>query len=91
MNHDSTGAFSPEMLMPLVFALMPMLLLALVFAIPNYFLAKKVGRSGPLWAVMTCIPAVNYLFFIYVMYVVLFYVLDRLNGLAPAAPAPVRR
>lgn len=60
-----------------------MALFALPFAIGNYFLAGRMGKSQALWVILTIIPFVNYVFFIYVAYTVVLYVLDRLNQSAP--------
>ena len=51
-------------------------------AIGNYFLAGRLGRNPVLWAVLTVIPVVNFVFLYVAMYRVVFYVLDRLNELS---------
>lgn len=69
---------------------MPMLLIALPFAIGNYFLAQRLDRQPWLWALLTLIPIVNYLFMLYVGYMVVYAVLDRLpaaRGPSPGNPA----
>ena len=65
--------------------LMPWLMMSLLFiplAIGNYFLAGRLGRNPVLWAVLTVIPIVNFVFLYVAMYRVVFYVLDRLNELS---------
>mgnify|MGYP003571125350 FL=1 len=57
---------------------LPMLLIALPFAIGNYFLAERLKQPSWLWALLTLIPLVNYFFMLYVAYMVVYAVLDRL-------------
>ncbi len=68
---------------------LPMLLIALPFAIGNYFLAQRLGQQPWLWALLTLIPIVNYFFMLYVAYMVVYAVLDRLpgRGASPGDPA----
>ncbi len=71
---------------PMFFGLMtflPLILFSIPFAIGAYFVAERMGRSRALWVVLTLIPIVNFIFYIYVMFAILLYVLDRLNGVAP--------
>lgn len=73
---------------PGVFGTVPLLFFIIVgiaFAIGNYLLAQRLRANPVLWAVLSLIPFVNYFFFIYVAYRVIFAVLDRLNALAPAS------
>ncbi len=58
------------------------ILVGVPFAIGFYFVAGRLGRSGPAWAILSLIPFVNYFFWIYAGFVVLLAVLDRLNALA---------
>jgi len=69
------GGWEGHGLMPFL----PMLLIALPFAIGNYFLAQRLNQPPWVWAVLSLIPIVNYLFMLYVGYTVLFAVLDRLS------------
>lgn len=72
------GAFGT---LPLLF----FIIVGIAFAIGNYLLAQRLRANPVLWAVLSLIPFVNYFFFIYVAYRVIFAVLDRLNALAPAS------
>lgn len=67
-------------------ALVPIILIALPFALGLYFVAGRMGRNQLLWGVLALIPFVNVFFYIYAMFSVLLYILDRLNQ---AAPRPV--
>ena len=58
--------------------LLPMLVMAVPFAIGNYLLARRLGQTPWLWAAITLIPVANYVFMIFVAYTVVFAVLDRL-------------
>ena len=58
-------------------------LFAIPFAIGNGYLATRLGKSVAVWV----IPIINYLFGIYVLYKVIFAVLDR-NARAGATGAP---
>jgi hypothetical protein len=74
---------SPEFHWAMIF--MPWAMMSLLFiplAIGNYFLAGRLGRNPVLWAVLTVIPIVNFVFLYVAMYRVVFYVLDRLNELS---------
>jgi hypothetical protein len=69
--------------------IVPWLMVSLFFiplAIGNYFLAGRLGRNPVLWAVLTVIPVVNFVFLYVAMYRVVFYVLDRLNELSGRRP-----
>ncbi len=60
----------------------PLLLFCIPFAIGNYFLAKRIeGATPAIWVVVSLIPLVNYFFFFYVAYRVVFQVLDHLKDL----------
>lgn len=61
---------------------LPLILISIPFAIGNYFLAERMGRNKILWVILTLLPIVNFLFMYYVIYVVILYILDKLNGLA---------
>jgi hypothetical protein len=58
--------------------LLPFFILMLPFAIGNYALAGRLGRSRAGWLILSLIPLVNYFFLIYVAYVVVLRVLDSL-------------
>jgi hypothetical protein len=59
------------------------IIISIPFAIGNAALAGRLGRSKAVWAIMTLIPLVNLFFIYYIMYQVIFALLDRL-------PAPPR-
>jgi hypothetical protein len=59
----------------------PLLVFTIPLAIGNAFLAQQLGRSVPLWVILSLIPGVNFLFFYYVAYIVIFAVLDRLKAI----------
>ncbi|MEK9831051.1 MAG: hypothetical protein ACPGQ5_03905 [Alphaproteobacteria bacterium] len=63
-------------------AFLPLMLFAIPFAIGNYFVAGRMGRNKAVWVVLTLIPFVNFVFMYYVIYAVVLYMLDRLNGIA---------
>ncbi len=58
---------------------LPITVLSIGFAIGNYFLAKRLGKSPILWVVQSLIPLYNFGFFYYVAYRLVFFVLDRLG------------
>lgn len=64
-------------------ALIMWTIMAIPFAIGAWFVAGRMGRSRVLWVILTLIPVVNVFFYIYAMFAVLLYVLDRLNQVAP--------
>lgn len=66
-------------------SLLPIVLISIPFAIGAYFVAGRMARSRPLWVILTLIPFVNFLFYVYAMFAVLLYILDRLNEVAPTA------
>ncbi len=68
------------------FEIVPFLLLAIPFAIGNGFLARRLNRNAALWVILTLIPLVNWFFAIYVVYTVVFHVIDRLRDIAKEAP-----
>jgi hypothetical protein len=65
------------MMMPFV----PLLLISIPFAVGNAFLARRLGKSVALWVVLSLIPGVNFLFFYYVAYIVIYSMLDRLRAI----------
>jgi TRAP-type mannitol/chloroaromatic compound transport system permease large subunit len=65
------------MMMPFV----PLLVFTIPLAIGNAFLARRLGRSVALWVILSLIPGINFIFFYYVAYIVVFAVLDRLKAI----------
>jgi hypothetical protein len=58
---------------------LPLFLLAIPFAIGNGFLAPRLRKNTAIWVVISLIPIVNYFFAIYVVYQIIFAILDRLK------------
>lgn len=86
--YDQTGPMVPMMTGPLAFLpLLLILLIAILFAVGFAKIAGRIGRSRALWAILSLIPVVNYFFWIYAAFVILLYMLDRLNmiGERPAS------
>ncbi len=50
------------------------------FAIGNYFIAKRLGKSKAAWVILTLIPGVNFIFLYYMIYQIIYGILDRLPG-----------
>lgn len=77
MDHPMAGL--------ILFALYFLFLLTIYIAIAvaNGNLAARLGRSVPLWVVLSLIPIVNVGFYIYVLYAVLFFMIDRLKLISP--------
>jgi uncharacterized BrkB/YihY/UPF0761 family membrane protein len=72
----------------LVMAFIPflfLLILSVFLAIGVYFLAKKMGKNAVLWAILTIIPIVNYVFLFYVAFQFAYYILDSLNAIRARA------
>lgn len=69
---------------------LPMIVIFIGFAIGNYFIADRMGRNKIVWVILTLIPIVNFIFLYYVIYSVILYILDKLNGLSegPNRAAP---
>jgi hypothetical protein len=65
------------MMMPFV----PLLVFTIPLAIGNAFLARRLGRSVAWWVILSLIPGINFIFFYYVAYTVVFAVLDRLKAI----------
>ncbi|HEX3501329.1 MAG TPA: hypothetical protein VHT04_18600 [Stellaceae bacterium] len=59
----------------------PLLIFTIPLAIGNAFLAQRLGKSVALWVVLSLIPGVNFAFFYYVAYTIVFGVLDRLKAI----------
>lgn len=66
-----------------IMTLLPLFLLGIPFALGNYFVADRMGKNRVLWVIISLIPVVNFFFLYYLWYVVVVYVLDRLNQVAP--------
>lgn len=85
----------PDMQMMGAFAFAPLLafvLIAILLAIGFALVAGRIGKSSVMWAVLSLIPIVNYFFWIYASFMVLLYMLDRLNAIgAKVGAAPVAR
>lgn len=71
----------------LIVGLLPWIIISIPFAIGNYYLAKALNRSVPIWVVLSLIPIVNYFFYIYLAYVVLLHVIRRLGQISSALNA----
>jgi len=50
-------------------------------AIGNGFIAYRLGHSVALWVILSLIPIVNYLFYIFVIYATVLGIIKRLNVL----------
>ncbi|HVC51660.1 MAG TPA: hypothetical protein VND87_06535 [Stellaceae bacterium] len=53
-------------------------------AVANGMLAARLGKSVAAWVILSLIPLVNLFFYIYMVYTVLFFIIDRLNGIPSA-------
>jgi hypothetical protein len=62
-------------------SLLPLAVITIPLAIGNFFLSKRLGRSAAVWLVLSIIPGVNIVFMYYVIYTVVFEILDRLEVL----------
>lgn len=58
------------------------LVLYFALAIGNGFIARQLGKSVVLWVLLSLIPVLNYLFFVYMIYAVILGMLRRLNAIA---------
>lgn len=63
------------------------IVLAIPFAIGNYYLAKALRRPVPIWVILSLIPLINYFFYIYVAYVVVLHLIDSLREISAVLPA----
>lgn len=63
------------------------IVMAIPFAIGNYYIAKALHRPVPIWVILSLIPLVNYFFFVYVVYVVILHLIGSLGQIAAALPA----
>ena len=64
-----------------LFSLLPLFIISLAQAVGVFFLAPRLGRNRIVWTILTLIPLVNFLFMVYVMFQVIFAILDRLDTL----------
>jgi len=76
----------PDQMAMVLMSFLPFFLFSIPFAIGAYFVAGRIGSNQVLWVVLTLIPFVNFIFYIYAMFAILLYVLDRLNAVAPPPP-----
>jgi hypothetical protein len=58
---------------------LPLFLLGIPFAIGNGYLAPRLQKNAAIWVIISLIPIINYFFAIYVIYQIIFAVLDRLK------------
>lgn len=65
----------------MIMSLLPFLILSIPLAVCGYKLAPRLGKSGPLWAVLCLIPLFNFFFLYYMGYCVAVRVLDRLDAI----------
>jgi hypothetical protein len=54
-----------------------------LLAVGNAGLARRLGKNTTLWIVLSLVPGVNVFFMYYVMYQVMYGILDRLPPLPP--------
>ena len=69
-----------------LYTILTYVVIALPFAIGNGYLASLLGRNVPVWVILTLIPIVNYVFLVYVGYVVLYRILGYLKDLSGRSP-----
>lgn len=77
-DHDQMMVIGPMSFVPVLF----LIVVAVLFAFGFAKIAGRIGRSPALWAILSLIPLVNYIFWIYATFVILLYMLDRLNGIS---------
>ena len=58
------------------------LVIHVAIAVGNGYLAARLDKSVPAWVILSLIPLVNIFFFIYLVYTVLFFIIDRLKQLS---------
>jgi hypothetical protein len=61
-----------------LFYLGTILILGIFLAIGNAGLARRLGKSQAIWVILTLVPGVNFVFMYYVMYQIIYGILDRL-------------
>lgn len=57
----------------------PLITLSIPLAIANYFLAKRINKNPIVILVLTLIPVINFFVFPYLLYKVIFRILDKLD------------
>ena len=68
--------------METIVSLIPLIIITVPFAIGNYFLAPRLKKSSVKYVFLSIIPVVNYIFFLYLGYIILFQILDQLKELS---------
>jgi len=63
-------------------AFLPWIIFSIPLAFGNYFLAKRLDENPALWFILTIIPVVNIFFLYYLMYITLFFIIDRVKEAA---------
>ncbi len=66
----------------MLMSLLPLLLLSIVPAIGNYYLAPRLGKSRAVWVILSLLPVINFFFWGYVWYIVAIRILDDLNKIS---------
>ncbi|ALK08768.1 hypothetical protein [Blastochloris viridis] len=74
----------------LYITLIPYFMIGLPLAIGNYFLADRLGKNKLLWVLLSIIPIFNSFFLIYIGYVTVIHILDRLAKLSEELTGQVR-
>jgi len=69
---------------------LPMLFIAIPFAIGFYHVAGRMGRNQFLWALLSLVPVINFFFFMYAWFAIVLYVLDRLNATSGMGVRPAK-
>jgi hypothetical protein len=54
------------------------LILGIFLAIGNAGLARRLGKNQAIWVILTLIPGINFIFMYYVLYQIVYGILDRL-------------
>jgi hypothetical protein len=75
MDGDYTSYYPSLPLLVVIIALW------IALAVGNGFIARALGKSVPLWVILSLIPIVNYFFYIYIAYSVVLGILHKLNTL----------
>lgn len=69
------------MTMEAILQLLPLTIIGIGWAIGMYFLAPRIGANRWLWVILSFIPFVNFFFFIYASFKIVFAVLDKLEAI----------
>ena len=67
--------YGPSPIVPFI----PFFIISIAFAIGNGYLAPRLRKNSLLWVILSLIPLVNFFFGIYVVYQVIFAVLDAVK------------